>query len=179
MLPIYLFLCPRVCFIASAFVAVIVALLPSSESISHFPHFTHFHPIPQKKGESLCMRPSSAFTHIFGQFSITELRHKHPHITPTHISRHWTHLQLDFCVFFKGKGFARGLEGRTIKEWKWHKYVIQDIWIFHKDMTHIQNKTHKNYYNSLVLTHIGKFLCVCVCVGKSCFRVKEICFYCW
>jgi len=88
MLPIYLFLCPRVCFIASAFVAVIVALLPSSESISHFPHFTHFHPIPQKKGESLCMRPSSAFTHIFGQFSITELRHKHPHITPTHISRH-------------------------------------------------------------------------------------------
>jgi len=85
MLPIYLFLCPRVCFIASAFVAVIVALLPSSESISHFPLFHPFpsHP-PKKRGITLHASVFCFHTHIWSIFNNgieaqTPAHHTHTH----------------------------------------------------------------------------------------------------
>lgn len=113
MLPIYLFLCPCVCFIASVFVAVIVALLPSSESISL--SFS-----TEKRGESLCMRCLHTYIwSIFNNGIETQTR------TPPH-THSFTIGFLPF-FFFGRKGFAWGMEGRTIKEWKWHKYVIQDI----------------------------------------------------
>lgn len=101
MLPIYLFLCPRVCFIASAFVAVIVALLPSSESISHFHPFSLPSKSKKKNKRGITLHaPVFCFhTHIWSIFNngIEAQAPTHPH---TYISRHWTHLQLDFCVFF-------------------------------------------------------------------------------
>lgn len=59
--------------------------------------------------------------------------------------------------------------GQTMSEWKWHKCLIQDIWIFHKDMTHIQNKARaspKNDYSVCVSVW------VCVCARKSPFIVE-------
>lgn len=59
-------------------------------------------------------------------------------------------------------------DGQTMSQWKWHKCLIQDIWIFHKDMTHIQNKARaspKNDYN--VPQWVCAYVCECVWISAG------------
>lgn len=69
-----------------------------------------------------------------------------------------------------GRGRGRGTQGdgQTMSQWKWHKCLIQDIWIFHKDMTHIQNKARaspKNDYN--VPQWVCAYVCECVWISAG------------
>lgn len=67
-----------------------------------------------------------------------------------------------------GRGTGTQGDGQTMSQWKWHKCLIQDIWIFHKDMTHIQNKARaspKNDYN--VPQWVCAYVCECVWISAG------------
>lgn len=67
-----------------------------------------------------------------------------------------------------GTGWGTQGDGQTMSQWKWHKCLIQDIWIFHKDMTHIQNKARaspKNDYN--VPQWVCAYVCECVWISAG------------